>query len=66
MTYGPLTSSLYERTLDSYRESVERVGGPTNACSWGDLSDWLEIHGLFTSRYVGRNGYRYSWSAVSP
>ncbi|WP_017601122.1 phosphotransferase, partial [Nocardiopsis lucentensis] len=66
MTYGPLTHSLYTRVLDSYRHSGESAGGPESTCSWSDLGDWMEIHGLFTARYVGRNGYRYPWPEVRP
>ncbi|WP_116248473.1 phosphotransferase [Nocardiopsis sp. FIRDI 009] len=66
MTYGPLTHSLYTRVLDSYRRSGESAGGPESTCSWSDLGDWMEIHGLFTARYVGRNGYRYPWPEVRP
>lgn len=55
MTHGSLPSGLTETALGAYNKASE------HPCTRSRLADWLEIHHIFTSPYLGRNGYAYSW-----
>lgn len=63
MTHGPLPRTTYTETLAAYIDGVESAGGPADAYTQGDLAHWLEIQNLFTSPYLGHNGYRHPWRA---
>lgn len=59
MTYGgPLPMGLISQALDAYNQAA------AHPCSRTRLADWLEIHHILTSPYLGRNGYAHSWHTV--
>jgi hypothetical protein len=60
MTHGPLPVGLADSALDAYNEAT---GIP---CTAHRLRDWLEIHHILTSAYLGRNGYAHSWHTLRP
>jgi Ser/Thr protein kinase RdoA (MazF antagonist) len=60
MTHGPLPAGVVDRALDAYNEHT------VIPCTPVRLSDWLEIHHILTSPYLGRNGYGHSWHTLRP
>ncbi|WP_210966105.1 phosphotransferase [Streptomyces sp. B15] len=60
MTYGPLPPRLTTTALDAYNQATEIP------CTPDRLRDWLEIHHILTSPYLGRNGYTHSWHTLRP
>ncbi|MEU2616321.1 phosphotransferase [Micromonospora sp. NPDC007271] len=66
MTYGTLDSHQAEVVVAAYTHHVEITGGPTNSCTFAQLTRYAEMHHLLTARYLHRNGYRHPWPAVRP
>ncbi|MBT2478372.1 phosphotransferase [Streptomyces sp. ISL-94] len=60
MTHGPLPGPLTAATLNSYNQAVP------HPCSADRLNDWLEIHHILTSPYLGRHGYIHGWHTLRP
>lgn len=58
MTHGPLPTGLSAKALAAYN-----VETPYR-CSPDRLADWMEIHHILTSPYLGRNGYTHSWHTL--
>ncbi|PKV84235.1 phosphotransferase [Streptomyces sp. TLI_146] len=58
MTYGPLPAPLTRRTINAYNRHVPYPVPPDR------LNQWMEIHHILTSPYLGRNGYTRSWHTL--
>lgn len=65
MTHGRLEPHEVELALEKYNSHTTRAH-PHTTCSMRDLRAYAEFHHLLTGRYLGRNGYRYSWPEVRP
>ncbi|MFI7243368.1 phosphotransferase [Streptomyces qinglanensis] len=60
MTHGPLPPRLTSAALDAYNQAAKIPCNPDR------LRDWLEVHHILTSPYLGRNGYTHSWHTLRP
>ncbi len=60
MTHGPLPPRLADEALTAYNQATPY------RCSPARLTDWLEIHHILTTPYLGRNGYAHSWHTLRP
>ncbi|MFC9329199.1 phosphotransferase [Kitasatospora sp. NPDC057015] len=60
MTHGPLPPGLTTEALAAYNQTAQYPCNPAR------LADWMEIHHILTSPYLGRNGYSHSWHTLRP
>ena len=49
-----------EEALDAYNQRVP------HPCTRQRLNDWIEIHHILTSPYLGRHGYAHGWHLLRP
>lgn len=60
MTYGPLDPALITEALIEYNRLL--TGAELPACTNRHFAAWVEMHHILTVPYLGRNGYRFTWS----
>ncbi|MFJ5812141.1 phosphotransferase family protein [Streptomyces sp. NPDC093093] len=60
MTHGLLPDHATEQALDAYNQYVP------HPCTRQRLNEWMEIHHILTSPYLGRNGYTNGWHTLRP
>ncbi|MGH3871541.1 MAG: phosphotransferase [Pseudonocardiaceae bacterium] len=66
MTHGRLPETEIGQALTIYNaafthDSAAMESRELEPVTRAELMAWAEIHHIFTSPYLGRNGYRYSW-----
>jgi hypothetical protein len=66
MTYGQLPAALIGEALAAYNRAATETSGTQIQCSLPELTDWIEIHHILTSPYLGHNGYHHSWHTLRP
>jgi hypothetical protein len=64
MTFGDATQQWVREMLDVYNLSATDTAGADVSCTPDAFVDFLDIHDELTRKYLGRHGYRYSWSEV--
>ncbi|MGH3873464.1 MAG: phosphotransferase [Pseudonocardiaceae bacterium] len=62
MTHGPLPHTQLRATLAAYNTALTDDPTRLRPVSWTALMTWANIHHILTSPYLGRGGYRHTWT----
>ncbi len=62
MTHGPLPTAQVHTALTAYNTALTHGTTGLNPVSWTALMTWASVHHILTSPYLGRGGYRHTWT----
>ncbi|MDT3397626.1 phosphotransferase [Streptomyces sp. B1866] len=66
MTYGRLADDQVTRALAAYNRAAAAHHPALGDTTPAQFLAYAELHGVLTAPYLGRGGYRWSWSQVRP
>lgn len=62
MTHGPLPTAQVRAALAAYNTALTHGTAGLGPVPWTALMTWAGIHHILTSPYLGRGGYRHTWT----
>ncbi|MGP4083736.1 phosphotransferase [Streptomyces sp. KR55] len=66
MTHGPLPADLIDQALTAYNSAAAAHHPQLGQTTLTQLMEYAELHGILAAPYLGRGGYRWSWTRVRP